>query len=683
MRIKALTIGSVPVLTMGNGAGEKITTLPNNSTITLTSLVRDGANTYYYSEDAGGYIKKDYLKILRDEEFYYSSSLLQTKNNRSSTSFFALARSTVTPYSNITDAKNDTQVPTTQKTNVGTIALSILTGGLISPYDHGKSAAVSASAAGTLTSNTSGTVSGNTTTVSRNKWSGLDTSKTAAAIASGIMSTISSSGTAGSLVNTGINMLESFARTGSWDQANNMNLGGVFGGSNSTLGKLMNGATINNLSNGSFFQNQLRENTTKMIGSYINTLLTKLNYVVGFNLSGIILNTLDALGLVKQNSFIGEIYYNKNIVRRPINFYDIDTQIENYFRYKGCNYKMITRYGDAGQKWEQEAYFNTPTLASKKDPNEVRVYQSIYNTFYSEFESAINTAKDAVNLNITQNDWFVNFNRYRLIHPDSVLTGSKGYIFFTRPDLNISTDCQASDVGTIFFNIAGRYPNIVKSLSKNFASDHQLIPILSNRCTGLDIQNEQIETRELGDTLTGWKLTYGMNNIKSRSASSVTTSFIDDQNLSIYAMFKMWSEYISSVSRGIISPKVEYIRQKQLDYACSIFYFLCSEDGENIIFWTKFTGCIPTSVPSSNFSDSIESRISVPKYSIDWQYAFKRDLDPMTLAEFNTLSGSSFDYQKIYNSESIRSAKTISGAPFIETTDGGKTFKLRFRKKYQ
>ena len=117
------------------------------------------------------------------------------------------------------------------------------------------------------------------------------------------------------------------------------------------------------------------------------------------------------------------------------------------------------------------------------------------------------------------------------------------------------------------------------------------------------------------------------------------------------------------------------------NYATSIYYFLCAEDGESIVFWTKFTGCIPTTIPSSNFSDSTDTSIKMPKYSIQWQYAFKKDYDPFSLAEFNHLTGSDFSYVNNYNSETARSYQTIVGAPFVDTNTGGRLFKLRFRRK--
>lgn len=691
MLLKALISSETPVSNMANGGAAKVSSIPANTIVTLTDLKRDGANAYYYVEDYNGYVKKNYVKILRDEEFYYSSSLLQTKSNRSLMSTFALARAAVTqtPVNPVKDANSnvDINISANSSTTNGMLTSSV---GLINSYDGGISAANNASIGGNLSSMNSKTdISIKTlpkTTTESKGWSGLDTSKTAAAIATELMTKIASGNTnrvTNTLLSTGISVASEFASTGklNMNTINTMNIGSMFG--NSTAGKLLNGMNINNLNDGSFFKTVLKQNAVNTITSYINTLLTKLNYIVGFNLSGILLNVLVGTGIIPAaGSGLGVQYDNMLNRYKWNNIYDLETKIARWFRYAGCNYKMITRYGDGMQKWEQEAYFNTPVLSSRKDPNEVREYQTLYHTFYNEFENSINVAKEGMNLNITDSDWLINFNRYRISHPDTVLTTSKGYIFFTRPDLNISKDVLSNDMATVFFNIAGRYPNITSSLTKSYSGNHQFLPILCNRCTGIDISDEQLETKELGDTLTGWKLNYGTNMIKSKGSGTINTGFVDDNKLSIYALFKLWCEYISAVSRGLLSPKRTYIQRKQLDYAISIYYFLCSEDGENIIFWTKYTGCIPTSVPSSNFSDSVESAIRMPKYTIGWQYAFKRDLDVASLAEFNKLTGSGFNYKKMYNPNTLRTTTTISGAPFVETRDGGKTYKLRFREKY-
>ena len=98
-----------------------------------------------------------------------------------------------------------------------------------------------------------------------------------------------------------------------------------------------------------------------------------------------------------------------------------------------------------------------------------------------------------------------------------------------------------------------------------------------------------------------------------------------------------------------------------------------------IIFWSKYTGCFPTSVPSSTFSDKLGDMISNPSYNISFAYSSKDDCNPIHLAEFNHLSGDGFTVAPIYNKETLRVARSFVGAPFVDTEDGGYTFKLRHR----
>ena len=643
MRIKALTKSKTPVLNAAGG-GTTISNIPENTFITITKLNKIGILTYYFIEEYNGYVKKNYLKLVRDEEFYYTNNLLRSKMNRSSLSTFNLmTANSIQPRDNepvVYDTTN--QSGAAKKTNVA--------------------------------KDNSGVIKGDPKEAAEEAKSGNQYTRTIASTAANLLGN-----------NTGVTRLastalSSFANTGSWDQVNDMNLGNFIGGD---IGDALSGASINNISDGSFFKSaQFKQNIAKIAVNYMNTLLMKMNYVVGFNLSGALLNLLSGFGLLQHAPIGIEVGWDGNYRITLPNVSNIEERIRRYFRYKGANYEMITRTGYL-QRWEQDAYYTTPTLSTHKNSNEVRVHQTIYNNLYTDFRDSLESIRDTVNLNITRNDWFDNFNRYRLMHPDSVLGNTKGYVFFTRPDLNINSQIASTDIGLLFYNMSTQHVGIVGELLKDTYPEHQFNTLLCNRCTGIDIQDETLKTKEIGETLTGWKLNYATTTTESKTANTVTTGFIDDEQLSIYLIFKLWCEYISAVSKGTVSPKDTYKKSKILDYAISIYYFLCSEDGESIVFWTKFTGCIPTVIPSSNFSDSIDSPIRMPKYSIQWQYAFKKDYDPFSLAEFNHLTGSSFSYNNIYSSETTRSSQTIVGAPFVDTNTGGRLFKLRFRpKKY-
>ena len=683
LRIKALTLSNSPITNMANGAGTVIENLTKNTFVTIINQTNDGGETYYVLEDHDGFIKKKYLKIIRDEEFFYSSSLLQSKKNRSSTSRYLLAKADIR---NMVAANSPETKPTSG--NQGT------------PLNNNKMSVAnfpSSPDTSVIPANNPATQKQTQANVNANSSKGsqkLNFATGAGVLVAGAASAaLSRNGNMSAGTKLALGAASNFMATGSIGSFGNTNIGGLFG-SNSTVGNLLNGATINNLADGSFWSGNFLNNAANLIGGFLRTLSQKLQYVVGFDLYGALVNMYTGFGVNNQGGTgwsVGYDYTKDNRFTYKTNA-ALEARIAQYFKYKGANGAMITRTMAASaalgegleMRWQQDAYYNTGFMDTKKDENEVKVHQNLYENLYGDFRESLEAARTGVNLNIERKDWFYSFNRYRLIHPDSVLGNTKGYIFFTRPDLNIGNEITQTDIGALFFNMTSQHSEVVGNLideGDSRLSEHRLMPILSNRCTGIDIQDEQLETKEVNETLTGWKLNYAGNLIKSKSANSVTTSFIDDERLSIYLLFKLWCEYISAVSRGIVSPKSSNVRRRVLDYAISIHYFLTASDGESLIFWTKYTGCIPTNIPSSNFSDNYADPIKLPKYSINWQYAFKKDYDPFSLAEFNYLCRSNFQYVPVYSSELGRSGSTIVGCPYIDTNTAGELFKIKFRPR--
>ena len=249
MRIKALTKFKTPVLNAA-GSGPTISNIPENTMITITKLTKIGILTYYFIEEFNGYIKKDFVKLLRDEEFYYTNKLLRSKQNRSAISTFSVMTNSIQPR-----ADKPTIYDTTNQSG----------------------AAVKT----TMPSNNDGLIKDPKTASeeAKSQSSNNYTSSIASTAANYISSQFGNTGY-GYAASTA---LSSFANTGSWDDVNDMNIGNFIGGD---LGNALSGATINNISDGSFFSsNQFKQNIAKIAVSYMNTLLMKMNYVVGFNLS--------------------------------------------------------------------------------------------------------------------------------------------------------------------------------------------------------------------------------------------------------------------------------------------------------------------------------------------------------------------------------------------------------------
>ena len=463
-------------------------------------------------------------------------------------------------------------------------------------------------------------------------------------------------------------------------------LAGAFGfnvRSNSLFGKALGNTGIGSLLNGDIggFLNEMLGN---FIDQVFEDMFSRLSFVVGFDVAAFISDY--------YSMFEGVDVDDYSLYDEPADIDGwsyADYLASHYFDYLGCNGAKITKEVDI-YKWEQDAYYSTPTLEYSKQEAEVNFNNQMYEATYDEIEGAINAVKDSVNLLMERQDWFVNFNRYRLTHPDYHLHSSRAYVFMTRPDLNIfdmsgtgvNPSIKQTQDAAFFYQAVKRHSAISMSLTRMFSGQHDFIPIITNAVKSLDIQDTSIKTLEHGETFTGWKVVYGLNSNESQTAGTISMNFTDDNMLSISYLHYIWVKYINAVSRGYFAPHRDYIRNGILDYASSLYYILTDATGVNIIYWCKYYGLFPTNYPSSAFSFNENSPVKVPDIQIQYAYAFKEDMNPLALAEFNrNSSGNAFSYVPVYNNDTFKCNSTRVGAPFISTEDGGYTYKLRWRSR--
>lgn len=267
----------------------------------------------------------------------------------------------------------------------------------------------------------------------------------------------------------------------------------------------------------------------------------------------------------------------------------------------------------------------------------------------------------------------VNFNRYRKEFPDMYLKNTMSVIIFTRPDLNLF------DGGSVNSLVAGDpRSNVIianhKTLAKLLTADgnnqsHKFNPLLSNLAQNLEINDDSVDVLETAETYTGYKTQYSKHNIKSITSGTFSIKYKETSELSVTNMHQLWVDYQSNVYRGIFEPKREYIYNKELDYACDVYYFLLDQDGETIKFWSKYYGVFPHNVPKSAFSFDFGSPVSFPELSINYSYIYKEDLSPVALMEFNENAGVSrsgfASHVKNYETSFGHSGKTWVGTPFI------------------
>lgn len=322
----------------------------------------------------------------------------------------------------------------------------------------------------------------------------------------------------------------------------------------------------------------------------------------------------------------------------------------------------------------------------------------------SSILESINKVKENLNIPSAYNRLELNklfhekFNRFRIQYPDYFMNGTLAYVVMTRPDLNLfrsDDDLSYSNLQTQVLNDPQMYYILnadletAKTLTKGYSSKHHFNPLLSNTLTSLDISDESIDTLETGETFTGFKTQYAKSNIRSMTAGTINLRFPETYNMSITHAHQLWCNYESCVYRGSMEPKDKYIWNKELDYACDIYYFLLDKEDMLIRYWCKYTGCFPLNVNKSVFSYDAGSELNHPELSITYAYFAREDMSSMTINEFNNNAGAlntGFKYRANYIPSINASGNTWSNAPFVQLTtrDTGmdrnaKLYTLRFR----
>lgn len=288
------------------------------------------------------------------------------------------------------------------------------------------------------------------------------------------------------------------------------------------------------------------------------------------------------------------------------------------------------------------------------------------------------------------------YNRFKIPVVDDALQRGFGHVFFVRPDCNLLKGSSGKLPELLKDNPSMTYaiknnPSLVLELVASNGSDGKnddFMMYLSNKANSFTLTDEYITKDTYGKTYAGYKIAYGKHNIESKSAGDFQVTYTDDRNLNVYHLHKIWIDYISGIYRGEFTPKKKYIQERILDYATSAYYIVTAEDGETIIFWSKYYGVFPTTIPSTPYTWSKGTTISQPDITIDYQYSFKEDYNPMALLEFNLNSNitgatTGVEYVPTYDAKIGHSGSMWVGSPFVELYQNDDTgeyqFKLRFK----
>ena len=325
----------------------------------------------------------------------------------------------------------------------------------------------------------------------------------------------------------------------------------------------------------------------------------------------------------------------------------------------------------------------------------------IYNL---DFEKAMNDVKKNNNANFFKNSEQLTLtlskytNMYNIEFPDAAIGKTFTKIFFTRPDLNLFDPesksiklLESIDNDPTYHYAYYRNPLSLQLLTANYTADNDLNLLLSDRCRSFDVADENIETQVVGENVLGYKMLYGKSMNQSLTAGTFNITISDTRDAVIYLMLNGWVKYISDVFHGIHSPSKDHRKNKEIDYMCSCYYFVLAEDGETLLYFTKYYGVFPINIPSSSFSKSVGSMINNLDYNIQFGYCFKDPISVMTLHEFN-LNSVRKKMSEIEKETAVsgwndivgHSGSTFAGMPYIipdRSPLGNRVYKLKYRYK--
>lgn len=345
-----------------------------------------------------------------------------------------------------------------------------------------------------------------------------------------------------------------------------------------------------------------------------------------------------------------------------------------------------------------------PSIDSYKKEGKTKV--PVYNYYMDYDQDGVNSdlVRIRQNMNyspLTSSQMYkttvAKYNRFKLANPSDILSRGFAHVFFTRPDCNIFKDNVGSQaVAKVETNPNFKYALCNKKellynltqVSTSYTANPAWNWILSNKALSFSLTDESINVDKYGTTYGKNSIAYGKSNEESKAAGEFNITFQDTRDLDIFHIHKLWVDYISNVYIGRWYPKQEYLWQRIIDYACSVYYIITAEDGETILFWSKYYGCFPTNIPSSSYGWSAGSPIESQRLDLTYQYSFKEDYNPQSLVELNLNTGidptNKIEYVATYNPTIGAVGTTWVGSPFIETVKDEGTdsysFKLRFRR---
>lgn len=248
------------------------------------------------------------------------------------------------------------------------------------------------------------------------------------------------------------------------------------------------------------------------------------------------------------------------------------------------------------------------------------------------------------------------FNISRMPDYDNMAEPYFGFIFMSRPSLNIVSD-GVSYSGTVDSNARSNFSALTQnSMTAAFANDkygRQMLmslsqnspygawlPNITSKAMTYSVNDIELKTIEKGNTYFGHVIKYGKHSEDHKVSGSISIDFRNDRYLSVLKQMYLWACYIHLVSKSdSIEPIMNYQKNGILDYAASMYYVVTRRNMRELVYWEKIVGLFPTRIPMSIFNYN-DGMILEDKITIDFTYGIRSDpCDPSVLLDINMLSG--------------------------------------------
>lgn len=302
-----------------------------------------------------------------------------------------------------------------------------------------------------------------------------------------------------------------------------------------------------------------------------------------------------------------------------------------------------------------------------------------------DFDKYTNTNKDVAGFdNLSKFDVFLNNNRYL-----DLMVSGYSFVFVTKPSLflypykptgsaspseklayeNMTQDPLFSQflvneamndndrfLAEQFSYYKGMFPS--QSLRSNF------LPIFTNRIQSFPTLDVTLAQNEAFDTRHGFRMPLPTHKVESISSGSLSMTFQETANLDFMKMMTLWVNYISNITDGTFHANPIMVKNGALDYAVSIYYFILEPDGRTLKYWSKYTGCWPTSIPQANLSFN-RGQQSLVETELQFVFTSKEDMNPSILEDFNMVSLNNFFENRMLDVQedeysSIRKSELLS-----------------------